>query len=72
VKLIIEIDLDKVSDSYYTGRPSMYEAADLVALAAERVRSLNTEDVLTGSWRLKNENDRTVGSITVQGDDDDD
>ena len=71
MKLIIEIDLDKVSGSHYTGRPSMYEAADLVVLAAGRVRSLNTEDVLTGSWRLKNGSDRTVGSVPIQGDDDD-
>ena len=71
MKLIIEIDLAGVSDSYYTGKPSMHEAADLVALAAERVRFLDTSDVLAGSWRIKNENDRTVGSVTIQGDGDD-
>lgn len=71
MKLIIEIDLDRVRHDTFTGKVSMHDAADLVKEAAERVRFLDTENVLTGSWRLKNIDDRTVGSVTVQGDDDD-
>lgn len=72
MKLIIEIDLDKVHRDSFTGRIDMHRAAKLVESAADRVRGLEseTDDLLRCSYRLKDDNDRTVGSVTVTESDD--
>jgi hypothetical protein len=69
LKLIIEIDLNRVSHDYFSGKVSVHDAADLVKEAAERVRLMETEDLRSGSWRIKDSSDRTVGSVTIQEDD---
>ena len=71
MKLIIEIDLNKVHHDTSTGELDKHDAAELVETAAERVRHLDLKDMLGCSYRIKNINDTTVGSVTIQGDDGD-
>ena len=74
MKLLIEIDLDRVHRDSFTGELDKHEVAKLVESAADRVRGLNMggdDDLLGCSYRLKNENGVTVGSVTIQGDDGD-
>lgn len=73
MKLIIEIYLDKVHRDTFTHRTDMHEAAKLVESAADRVRGLESDadDLLSGSWRIKDGNGATVGSVTVGESDDD-
>jgi hypothetical protein len=71
VKLIIEIDLDRIHHDTFTGDLDKHEAAEIVEAAAERVRKLDLgEDMLGCSYRLKRYGD-TVGSITIQAGEDD-
>jgi hypothetical protein len=69
LKLIIEIDLNRVHHDTFTGELDKHAAAKLVETAAERVRDLDLKDLLGCSYRIKDINDATVGSVTIQGDD---
>jgi hypothetical protein len=72
LKLLIEIDLDRVHHDSFTGRLDKHEAAKLVESAAARVRGLDIGgggELLGCSYRIKNEIGATVGSVTIQGDD---
>lgn len=66
MKLVIEVDLDKAHRDSLTGALDQHEAAKLVEAAAERVRGLDMADLSGCSYRLKNEDGATVGSVTVR------
>lgn len=70
MKLIIEIDLDRVHHDTLTGNVDMHQAARLVEFAAARVRRLETADLLGCSYRLRDDNDAPAGSVTVKEGDD--
>jgi hypothetical protein len=70
LKLIIEIDLDRVHHDTVTGNVDMHQAATLVESAAARVRRLETAGLPGCSCRLRDDNDVPAGSVTVKEGDD--